>query len=486
MGREDCSAAHTRISQEENLVNPGLDWTPVRLSFVRHIRSRNVPPHGRFVNSSILGCFNKTKAFQNRFRKHIFVPIIASLAYATYTNQFSNTVAGRALAGIHWTVFLGTIEKLLFGNPEKDYWRLDRPRAYQVLKYVQYYVASDLLHEYFVKYHYLEGVNIAFLDLRADTWTRSFCNAFCVGAKLYFPIQMNYALASVISVLFGICSPKDWPPLFGRIQDVTTVRDFWGSFWHQLIRKVFASYGAALVRFTSGLFLGYGGAIIALLGLPPQNTIISYFKLYSSFAISGATHGLMTWAMPANPDHTFNDRFLTVFTCFVGNAVAMNFEDIVMGIYHKRGGTREKRLWKSVLGYTWVTCWIWITCCWGATSYIKMGMTGVSDVPLPIAGKLLSRLQASATRLSTQTLCCKASLRYPELTSLQRLKNGSSKLRNYTKKGGLLWAIRKKKVQIWVKRYSYKNSTYLEVSSYAVAQEIMASGTKLFCERKQK
>jgi len=191
-----------------------------------------------------------------RFREHIFVPIIASLAYATYTNQFSDTVSGRALAGIHWTVFLGTIEKLMFGVPEQDYWRLDRayaeakgmpfgfkklhwatslalnqrgvgwnyqvrgvPKrsapqskwsfiAYQFFKYVQYYVLSDLLHAYFVRYHYLEGVNIAFLDLRADTWTRSFCNAFCAGAKLYFPIQMNYTLVSIVSVLFGICQPK--------------------------------------------------------------------------------------------------------------------------------------------------------------------------------------------------------------------------------------------------------------------------------------
>jgi hypothetical protein len=93
--------------------------------------------------------------------------------------------------------------------------------------------------------------------------------------------------------------------------------------------------------------------------------------------------------MPANRDHTFNDRFLTVFTCFIGNAMAIHFEDIVMTIYHRMGGTQEKRLWKTVLGYTWVTCWIWITCCWGATSYLKMGMTGVNDVPFPFAERMV-------------------------------------------------------------------------------------------------
>ncbi len=191
-----------------------------------------------------------------KYRKHIFIPIIASLAYATYTNHFGNTVESRAMSGIHWTVFLGTLEKLMFDHPETDYWRQDRTHGeatkmspgptklrwatslmsnlrgigwnyqvkgvppssapqnkwsfllHQCIKYVRCHIITDLLHVYFMKYHYLEGVNIAFLDLRAASWTRSFCNAFCAGAKLYFPIQMNYTLASIISVLLGICQPK--------------------------------------------------------------------------------------------------------------------------------------------------------------------------------------------------------------------------------------------------------------------------------------
>ena len=178
------------------------------------------------------------------YRAHIFVPIILALSIATYTTHFGNTVESRALSGIHWTVFTGTIAKLLFSSPEEEYWRLDRPRMEavskpfgfsklhwatslclnqrgigwnfqvkgvppnpysqskrafirgQLVKYVQSYIMTDLLHLYFMKYHYIEGVNIAFLNLRANTWTRSFCNAFCAGAKLYFPIQMNYTLAS--------------------------------------------------------------------------------------------------------------------------------------------------------------------------------------------------------------------------------------------------------------------------------------------------
>jgi hypothetical protein len=57
-----------------------------------------------------------------KLRKHIFVPIIAGFLGATCTTNFANTAAGRALAGTHWTVTLGTLKKLLFRVPEKDYW----------------------------------------------------------------------------------------------------------------------------------------------------------------------------------------------------------------------------------------------------------------------------------------------------------------------------------------------------------------------------
>jgi hypothetical protein len=31
---------------------------------------------------------------------------------------------------------------------------------------------------------------------------------------------------------------QDWLPAFGDISKATSVRKFWGSFWHQFIRKV--------------------------------------------------------------------------------------------------------------------------------------------------------------------------------------------------------------------------------------------------------
>ena len=100
----------------------------------------------------------------------------------------------------------------------------------------------------------------------------------------------------------------------------------------------------------------------------------------------------MTWSMPANPHHTFDDRFMTVFLCFSSNAAAIHFEDMMINIYKRSGGTNEPKVWKSLLGYLWVIGWIWFTCCWGATAYLRMGMTGVNEVLYPIMGILIDSL----------------------------------------------------------------------------------------------
>ena len=63
------------------------------------------------------------------YRSTLFVLIIASLVLATWANLCSNAVDLRSLMIGQWPWYLGTLEKLAFGLPEQDYWRLDKPRA---------------------------------------------------------------------------------------------------------------------------------------------------------------------------------------------------------------------------------------------------------------------------------------------------------------------------------------------------------------------
>ncbi|KAI1905967.1 hypothetical protein LOZ12_006416 [Ophidiomyces ophidiicola] len=199
---------------------------------------------------------------------------------------------------------------------------------------------------------------------------------------------MNYTLASILAVFLGLSEPKDWPPLFGDISKVTTVRYFWGTYWQQLLRTMFTGWGNGLAR---------------LLGLPPHTNISSYFKLYVAFAISGLFHALMTYTMPSTAQHTFDDRFLLVFKGFFIQAFIVHIEDIILWAYRKltgdthgeRGKTsadKKRKMWKTLLGYIWVTACIWYSLQLVGDGYLKTGITLTSDVPAPFMEKMFHYL----------------------------------------------------------------------------------------------
>jgi hypothetical protein len=49
---------------------------------------------------------------------------------------------------------------------------------------------------------------------------------------------MQYSLFAVLTVAIGLFGAKDWPPLTGDLEAFTTIREIWGKFWHQLLRRV--------------------------------------------------------------------------------------------------------------------------------------------------------------------------------------------------------------------------------------------------------
>ncbi|KAI9743462.1 MAG: hypothetical protein M1818_002774 [Claussenomyces sp. TS43310] len=394
-----------------------------------------------------------------RYRAQIFVPVILALAWATYTNIFTHKSETVLLLVSQWPTFLSTVEKLLFSQPERDYWPLDgscvdaaslpfglaklrwaaalfiNPRGigwnYQVkgipqvaapqgkfqflssqsLHYMKCYVVTDLVHVYLTKHYYTDGVDMASLTVRANTWSRSFANTLMAGSKVYFPLQLLYTFGSILFVLLSLSKPKDWPPIFGRIRDVTTVRYFWGSFWHQTMRKVghysdvecFNRTEDWLCRGNKLMFTSYSQALTRLLGIPRGTQLSSYLQLYVSFAISGLFHALMTFVMPASAQHSFYDRFMLAFNFFILQAIGIHFEDIVIAIYKhvakessdvgspKTRGTKASSVaGKTFVGYVWVVCWFWFSLGWGGDAYLKAGIGNVNDAPYPFVGFFLS------------------------------------------------------------------------------------------------
>lgn len=98
-------------------------------------------------------------------------------------------------------------------------------------------------------------LNSKCLTLRDPDPSWRFLKTLVYGAGPYYFINMQYITCSIVAVAVGFSQPKvrhfeeshvgnaltieqDWPPLFGKLAEVTTVRKFWGQFWQQMMRRV--------------------------------------------------------------------------------------------------------------------------------------------------------------------------------------------------------------------------------------------------------
>ncbi|KAI2633923.1 hypothetical protein GGS21DRAFT_539501 [Xylaria nigripes] len=92
---------------------------------------------------------------------------------------------------------------------------------------------------------------------------------------------VHTALA-IITVVSGFDQPEDWPPLFGKLQDIRGLRDFWSRFWHRLARRSYTNFARVVVDF---------------MGLPLSTTISNTVVAFMIFLISGLSHAAVSWQM---------------------------------------------------------------------------------------------------------------------------------------------------------------------------------------------
>ncbi|KAF9530993.1 membrane bound O-acyl transferase family-domain-containing protein [Crepidotus variabilis] len=152
---------------------------------------------------------------------------------------------------------------------------------------------------------------------------------------------MHYAL-SAFSVGLGITNPCDWPPLFNFTFEACTLRKFWGTFWHQMFRRIFTTHADFFSE---------------LLHLPPDSQITRYFKLFCSFGLSALLHlggdGLALQSVSKSGCVKF----------FMLQAAAIVLEDNIIGLTSKLPAQRNLR---RLLGCLSVLIWfgstlpIWI------------------------------------------------------------------------------------------------------------------------------
>lgn len=100
----------------------------------------------------------------------------------------------------------------------------------------------------------------------------------------YFFLEFYHSLLAIVFV--SICRfdhPKEWPALFGSAMHTSSIRGFWGRFWHRLTIPTYASYGQLISR--------------KLLGLAPGSRAEKTLVPMCIFTFSGFSHSLVGWAM---------------------------------------------------------------------------------------------------------------------------------------------------------------------------------------------
>ncbi|KAF8447202.1 hypothetical protein L210DRAFT_3440470 [Boletus edulis BED1] len=180
--------------------------------------------------------------------------------------------------------------------------------------------------------------------LRASTIT--IINAFAVYAML----QLNYDLTTVPAILVLGQDPAQWPPMFDAPWFATSLSDFWGRRWHQLLRRTF-------------LFLG---------GYPLSSIFGRTGIIIGAFLVSVVIHDIVLITV---------DSRMEMWWMFVGFGM-MAPGILIERAFHQLTGRRVG----GVLGWIWTMAWLTL---WGSViieGFARAGLlggTGFVDSMLP-------------------------------------------------------------------------------------------------------
>lgn len=250
-------------------------------------------PDGSIVPHLLLALTQIIALISPRFplRRHLFTGVLLCLFVISRVRpHFSNDALVAQPFILGWSIYLSALEKVLFSGdhgPEHHFWRTDRPEheaesfsafgmmkikwaaallfnmrgvrwnyevknvrrlakssktqyLLQQLGYLIYYgLMVDIVSQIWYQMFFEEGAHdTRYLSLKNGKILWSFLARLTFGMIPYYMIQIQYVVSAIIAVGFNFSKNEDWPPYFGKISDVTTVRYFWGTYWHQTMRRV--------------------------------------------------------------------------------------------------------------------------------------------------------------------------------------------------------------------------------------------------------
>lgn len=168
----------------------------------------------------------------------------------------------------------------------------------------------------------------------------------------YATLSILHSVIAIITVcLLGIGEPGDWPPMFGRLADGTSVARFWGRVWHQTLRRPISSHIALVERTViSPLKLGKNGKLLV--------------KIILAFSISGLIHHCTAYAALRR----FHSNSMLFFLL---QPLAIFVERLVS----KTVVLQPKHVWlNKAFGMVWTALWFTMTLPLFLEPFVRVGL----------------------------------------------------------------------------------------------------------------
>ncbi|KAH6699764.1 membrane bound O-acyl transferase family-domain-containing protein [Leptodontidium sp. MPI-SDFR-AT-0119] len=177
-----------------------------------------------------------------------------------------------------------------------------------------------------------------------------FVGTFAHWLLTYCFLRCCYDSCAFVLVASNLTSRSSWRPMFGPVADMFTLRGFWGSTWHQLVRDPCGQPASFMAHSVLGLQRTNG------------NLAARYSKLFFSFMLSGLVHAAADLAAGIPFKESGSLKF------FLTQVVGIMVEDTVRILWGDGRVTDIPRLnpsWRIVVGYIWVGLWLfWTTPTW--------------------------------------------------------------------------------------------------------------------------
>ncbi|EFR05482.1 Tri7 [Nannizzia gypsea CBS 118893] len=201
------------------------------------------------------------------------------------------------------------------------------------------------------------------------------------AAAGYLNLVVLIDFASVLAVSLGISEVQDWPPWFGPLTKLYSIRNFWSVVWHRQLRVLLYNHGYFITH--------------SILRLPLPDSVspeskallllIRYVRMQAIFLMSGLMH------MPIDMMQNIPLRESGIVMFFTAQALGILIEDTVCSTYrwittgsfsrqaHRGSRTKEPALWKKLIGFAWVLCWA--MCCVPPWIFPTIRQSAMSAVP---------------------------------------------------------------------------------------------------------